>query len=88
MPAADRVFGRGLDLAVEFMAAILTVGGIGWLLDWWLGTGPWLMSIGFLGGFACGLYLMWLASRSEEEVAQARQRDEQRRQRRRRSAGA
>jgi F0F1-type ATP synthase assembly protein I len=87
VPAADGVAGKGLDLSVEFLGAIATLGGLGWLLDRWLGTDPWLMLVGFLAGFACGLYLLWLHSRSEEEVEEARRREGQRRQRRRRSAG-
>lgn len=81
VPAVDGVFGNGLDLVAEFLSAILTLGGIGWLLDWWLGTAPWLLFVGVMGGFACGLYLMWLRSRSDEEVEAARQREEQRRRR-------
>ena len=50
----------GWVLAVELLTATLVWGGIGWLLDRWLGTEPWLMAIGFLGGNAAGIYLVWL----------------------------
>ncbi len=57
---------RGLDhssiMAAELIAALLTWAGIGWLLDRWLGTGPWMLSIGALIGNAAGLYLIWLRS--------------------------
>lgn len=57
---------RGLDhssiMSMEFIASLLTWAGIGWLLDRWLGTGPWLLSIGALIGNAAGLYLIWLRS--------------------------
>lgn len=60
----------GLDqssiMAVELMAAFLTWGGIGWLVDAWLGTAPWGLLIGALVGMAAGLYLIYLrASRME-----------------------
>ncbi len=50
----------GWFLAVNLVTATLVWGGIGWLLDRWLGTAPWLMSIGFVVGNACGIYLLWL----------------------------
>ncbi|HUH06962.1 MAG TPA: AtpZ/AtpI family protein [Egibacteraceae bacterium] len=46
--------------SADLFAAILAWGGIGWLLDRWLGTAPWLMVTGFLIGNALGLYLAWL----------------------------
>lgn len=46
----------------ELVAATLTWGAIGWLLDRWLGTGPWFLSIGFLVGWATGFYLVYLRS--------------------------
>jgi F0F1-type ATP synthase assembly protein I len=71
--------GRGLNLTVEFLAAIFTWGGVGWLLDRWLGTAPWLMLAGFVVGNACGIYLVWLHSRSDEEIQRARERNGKRR---------
>jgi len=50
----------GWFLAVNLVTATLVWGGIGWLVDRWLGTTPWLMSIGFVVGNACGIYLLWL----------------------------
>ena len=50
----------GWFLAVNLVTATLVWGGIGWLGDRWLGTAPWLMSIGFVVGNACGIYLLWL----------------------------
>jgi F0F1-type ATP synthase assembly protein I len=49
-------------MTVELMSAVLVWGGVGWLLDRWLDTGPWLMGIGVMTGFAAGLYLVWLRS--------------------------
>ena len=62
--------GAGLDhssiMGVELIAGFLTWAGIGWLLDRWLGTGPWLLVIGALVGNAAGLYLVFLRSKRME----------------------
>lgn len=46
---------RGMRLGTEFVAAILVGAGIGYLLDLWLKTGPWLMLVMLLVGFAAGV---------------------------------
>ncbi|HEV2516888.1 MAG TPA: AtpZ/AtpI family protein [Devosia sp.] len=46
---------RGMRLGTEFIAAILVGAGIGYLLDLWLKTGPWLMLVMLLVGFAAGV---------------------------------
>jgi hypothetical protein len=51
--------GQGIDMlskGVELVLTTVIVGGIGALLDAWLGTTPWLMF--GLGGFALG-YQVW-----------------------------
>ena len=63
--------GRGWeDMLAEFLAAILTWGGIGWLVDRWLDTDPWFMIAGVVLGNSLGIYLLWL--RSDPERTQAR----------------
>ena len=51
--------GKGMALAFRVSAELvggLIVGvGIGWLLDRWLGTKPWLLIVFFLLGSAAGL---------------------------------
>lgn len=54
--------GVGWTMSVEFLTATLVWGAIGWLVDRWLGTGPWLMSVGFVLGNGAGIYLVWLRS--------------------------
>ena len=49
---------RGLRLGSEFIAAILVGAGIGYLLDLWLGTSPWLMLVMLMVGFAAGVLNM------------------------------
>jgi ATP synthase protein I len=47
--------GFGMRVGVELLAALVVGGGIGWLLDRWLGTKPWLFLVFFILGFAAGL---------------------------------
>ncbi len=47
---------RMSGMGTELVGAIVTMGVLGWLLDWWLGTKPWL-TIGGLGfGLIAGMY--------------------------------
>lgn len=61
---------RGMDqasiMSVELLAGILTWAAIGWLVDSWLGIGPWGLVVGSLVGYAAGLYLVILRSRHME----------------------
>lgn len=50
-----RAFSLGIRVLSEFIAGIIAGGGIGWLLDEWLGTRPVLllvfMTLGIITGF-------------------------------------
>lgn len=50
----------GWAVTAEFLSAIGVWFGIGWLLDRWLETGPWLLLAGAALGFGLGMYLVWL----------------------------
>lgn len=61
MPAEDQnetniKSGIAYGAAVSLFAAV--VGGliVGWLLDRWLGTSPWLLVVGLILGAAAGFY--------------------------------
>jgi len=55
-PAVDMSgWNRGMRLGSEFVAAILVGVGIGWLLDTWLKTTPWLILVMMMFGFAAGV---------------------------------
>jgi len=55
-PAKDMSgWNRGMRLGSEFIAAILVGAGIGYLLDLWLHTSPWLMLVMLMVGFAAGV---------------------------------
>jgi len=45
----------GLRMAAELVAAVIVGGAIGYGLDRWLGSTPWLFLLFFLLGFAAGV---------------------------------
>jgi ATP synthase protein I len=47
--------GRALTLAIEMAAALAVGGGIGWYLDKWLDTKPWLLVVFLIIGIAAGV---------------------------------
>jgi ATP synthase protein I len=47
--------GLGLRIGVEMVSALLVGTAIGWGLDRWLGTKPWLMVVFFFLGSAAGI---------------------------------
>lgn len=53
--SASRGMAYGLRMASELVAAVLVGGLIGYGLDHWLGTTPWLFMVMFLIGFAAGV---------------------------------
>ena len=56
--ADDDAFRKGLALAsrvgIEMVAATLVGAGVGYGLDAWLGTKPWLLVVGVVLGTAAG----------------------------------
>ena len=53
--AANSGLGLGFRIAVDLVAALIVGVGIGWLLDTWLGTRPWLLILFFFLGSAAGM---------------------------------
>lgn len=47
--------GIGFRIGAELVASVLVGTGIGWVLDSWLRTGPWLMVLFLLLGGAAGV---------------------------------
>jgi len=43
-------------IGIEIVASIAGLGAIGWLLDSWVGSFPWLMMVGLILGIIGGLY--------------------------------
>ena len=56
MDGADEAW----TMVSELVAAVVTWGGIGWLLDRWLDTAPLLLMIGIVIGTATGFFLVIL----------------------------
>jgi ATP synthase protein I len=45
----------GLRAGVEVVSALIAGAGLGYLLDWWLGSFPWLFLVFFVVGGAAGV---------------------------------
>ena len=52
----NRKSGLAYAAALSLFAAVVSGLIIGWLLDRWLGTGPWLLVSGIVLGAAAGFY--------------------------------
>lgn len=52
--------GRASVIGLHMVSAIFVGGAIGWGLDYWLGTFPWLSGIFFVFGIIAGFYNVWL----------------------------
>lgn len=48
--------GPAASASYALIGAILLLGGVGYALDVWLGTGPWLVGAGLLTGLIVGFY--------------------------------
>src|SRR5262249_3260973 len=56
-------YGFAFRVGVELVVALAVGGGIGWLLDHWLGTLPLFLIVFFLFGAAAGLLNVFRAAR-------------------------
>ena len=59
MPGADQEETNrksGIAYALTLFASVISLCGIGWLLDRWLGTKPWLLVAGIVLGAVAGFY--------------------------------
>jgi ATP synthase protein I len=55
-PTGDRAgMAEGMRLSAELLAGVLVGLGVGWALDRWLGTAPWLLLVFLLLGTAAGI---------------------------------
>ena len=72
----SRDFWRDMDsgwaMTVELLTATAVWGGIGWLLDRWLGTDPWALVGGIVLGFALGMYLVFLRADEQGKAEEAK----------------
>jgi len=75
-PSGNPELWRGIDQAhlmgVELIVAVLFWGGIGYLVDGWLGSTPWFTAFGALLGNVAGVYLIYLRSQRIDAAASER----------------
>ena len=62
----------GWAMTVELVTATGVWGGIGWLMDRWLGTEPWLLVAGIILGAALGMYLVFLRADAQGKAEEAK----------------
>ena len=60
--------GMGLRMGVELVTSVLVGTGIGWVLDSWLKTAPWLMVVFLLLGGAAGVMNVYRLMRGMDET--------------------
>ncbi len=64
--------GIAFRLTTELVAGVFVGGAIGWVLDQWLGTTPWLMLVFFFIGVAAGILNVY---RAAQQITAAAERD-------------
>ncbi|WP_245577540.1 AtpZ/AtpI family protein [Nisaea denitrificans] len=62
---ASEGLGMAMRIGVELVAGVGVGAGIGYLLDRWLGTGPWLLILFFFLGAAGGMMNVYRAATGE-----------------------
>lgn len=62
---ASEGLGMAMRIGVELVAGVAVGAGIGYFLDRWLGTGPWLLILFFFLGAAGGMMNVYRAATGE-----------------------
>lgn len=71
--------GMAMRIGIELVAGVGVGAGIGYLLDSWLGTGPWLLILFFFLGAAGGMMNVYRAATGEGlQVGYSRSSEEKR----------
>ncbi|MCF4165136.1 AtpZ/AtpI family protein [Zavarzinia compransoris] len=73
LPRSSNALGSAMRLGVEFVSGFVVGGLIGWALDRWFGSRPWLMIVFFLLGAAAGMLNLIRAARRLQAEAEARE---------------
>jgi F0F1-type ATP synthase assembly protein I len=60
------------NAVIEFTAAVMVYGFLGWLADRWLGTDPALFLVGLFAGMLLGLYVLKKRADQMDAAAAAR----------------
>lgn len=78
-PAADsrlrgQAMGQGLRIAIDLVVGVAFGGFVGWWLDRYFGTAPWLMVVLLILGFAAGMMNVIRTAKRLQAAAEAAQR--------------
>ncbi len=60
--SGSSALGHAFRMSTEFVAGVIVGGGLGWLIDRWLGTSPWGLIVFLMLGFLAGIYNVMKAS--------------------------
>ncbi len=60
-PGLQQGLALGLRIGIELVTAVLVAGGLGWAIDRWLGTRPWVMLVMLFLGIAAGMFNVYRA---------------------------
>jgi ATP synthase protein I len=71
--ARGQAMGQGLKIAVDLVVGVAFGGFVGWWLDRYLGTAPWLMVLLLILGFAAGMMNVIRTARRMQAQAEASQ---------------
>jgi ATP synthase protein I len=71
--ARGEAFAKAFRFVAELVVGVGVGGFIGWVLDRWLGTAPWLLVLFVVIGFAAGLMNVIRAAQKAQEEAEASQ---------------
>jgi ATP synthase protein I len=60
-PGLQQGLALGLRIGIELVTAVVVSTGLGWAIDRWLGTRPWVMLVMFFLGIAAGMLNVYRA---------------------------
>ena len=60
-PGLQQGLAMGLRIGVELITAVVVCTAVGWAIDRWLGTRPWVMLVMFFLGVAAGMLNVYRA---------------------------
>ena len=68
--ARSKAMGLGFSIAAQLVAGVLVGGAIGYFLDRWLGSTPWLMVVFLMLGFAAGIMNVIRTAREMQKISE------------------
>ena len=73
--ARGSALGQAFKISIELVAGVAVGGFIGWYLDGWLGTRPWLLVLFLVLGFAGGMMNTIRTAQRMQKAAEPQQRN-------------